>query len=264
MPISRLGRGNIAPAELLTIRDTLAEGRSGNPVTVREFLSWFDARRRGVSIVAAIRQTLEGLALATIPDFEEPWIDGLIAFHLGDESVPKSEVGGNSTAESTAAEEPLIKVVEPELKWEHREAGYRLSRFEAANRTEISVGPDASLREAVTTMMLNDFSQLPVMIGEREIKGVVTLSAIATRTVLGKAGERVSDFMVDATILSHLIKARSPKGLRKRVPLSSCHGDRTRLRVRWRASPSDTPTVLHRAPGRIRDRHWLRPPPLRD
>lgn len=191
----------MAPAELINVRDSLATGRSVNPVTVREFLSWFDARRRGVAIVATIRERLEELSLVTIPDFEEPWIDGLIAFHLTGVVVAEGKSCGTSTAVAVAEEASLGAEVEPEHGWERREAGYRLSRFEAANKTVVSVGPDTSLREVVTTMMLNDFSQLPVMTGERDVKGVVTWSEIATRNVLGKTGERASDFMVEATIL---------------------------------------------------------------
>ena len=122
------------PTELTTIRDTLCEGRAVNPVTVREFLSWFDAKRRGISIVARIREELESLQLSTVPDLEEPWIDGLIAFHR----VGVAAAVGHAAASSTAATEdvalhaPDAAQPEPESTWEHREAGYRLSRFQAA------------------------------------------------------------------------------------------------------------------------------------
>lgn len=39
------------------------------------------------------------------------------------------------------------------------------------------------------------------MIGERDVKGVVTWAEIAARSVLGKIGKRVSDCMLDAVIL---------------------------------------------------------------
>nr|WP_279588164.1 CBS domain-containing protein [Sphingomonas japonica] len=90
---------------------------------------------------------------------------------------------------------------EPEPTWEHREAGYRLSRFQAANKPVVSVTPDASLEQAVTTMMLNDFSQLPVMVGEREVKGVVTWSSIAMRSVLGEPGGRIADYAATPVVL---------------------------------------------------------------
>ncbi|WP_375383490.1 CBS domain-containing protein [uncultured Sphingomonas sp.] len=185
------------PKELKTVADALAAGRSVNPVTVREFLSWFDAKRRGVSIVAHIREQLEELSLETLPDFEEPWLDGSVGFHRA-----------SAMAEGTAA--PMPGAVPPqsanaptthEVGWAHRDAGYRLSRFQAANKKVVYIGPDASVSEVVTTMMLNDFSQLPVMVGERTVKGVVTWPEIAARFVLGKPGACARDFMVEATIL---------------------------------------------------------------
>lgn len=191
----------MAPKELLIIRDTLADGRSVNPVTVREFLSWFDAHRRGVAIVSRIREVLEEESIVTIPDFEEPWIDGLIAFHLMGVVEATGTATGNLTAEAVASVDQPTEIVEVEGVWEHREAGYRLSRFAAANKAVISVGPETTLNEAVTVMMLNDFGQLPVMIGERDVKGVVTWAEIAARSVLGKLGQRVADCMIDPIIL---------------------------------------------------------------
>lgn len=145
------------PNELSTIRDALAEGRSVNPVTVREFLSWFNAHRRGVSIVARIRDVLNELSLATLPDFEEPWIDGLIAFHLNEVATASGTAKGSSSAEAISQTEAPPEIVELDGVWEHREAGYRLSRFAAANKAVVSVGPETTLHEAVTVMMLNDF-----------------------------------------------------------------------------------------------------------
>ncbi|RYZ82002.1 MAG: CBS domain-containing protein, partial [Proteobacteria bacterium] len=138
-------------------------------------------------------------AIVTIPDFEEPWIDGLIAFHLVG-IVATGTTAGPSTAEAVAVAEPT-EIVEVQGVWEHREAGYRLSRFAAANKAVIGIGPETTLHEAVTVMMLNDFSQLPVMTGERDVKGVVTWAEIAARSVLGKLGKRASDCMVQPIIL---------------------------------------------------------------
>lgn len=200
MIANRLG-SNVPPTELTTIRDALHEGRAVNPVTVREFLSWFDAKRRGISIVARIREELESLQLSTVPDIDEQWIDGLIAFHLSGvaEAASHTAAGSIGVTEGVASQAPDVEHLES--KWERREAGYRLSRFQAANKPVVSINPEASLEQAVTTMMLNDFSQLPVMVGERDVKGVVTWSSIAMRSVLGKADGRLVDHMIKPVVL---------------------------------------------------------------
>lgn len=192
----------MTPPELKTIREALADGRSVNPVTVREFLSWFDAHRRGVSIVARVRDVLEAESLATLPDFEEPWLDGLLAFHLVDVAAGPGNSDGTAIVERVTETEPAPEPTELDEMWQHREAGYRLSRFAAANKPVMSVGPATTLHEAVTIMLLNDFSQLPVMVGERDVKGVVTWAEIAARAVLGKLGALASECMVDPIILN--------------------------------------------------------------
>ncbi len=61
----------MSPEERLKeIAVQLADGKNVPQVTVREFLSWFSAQRRGYSIVQEIRKTLAGAAVKTDPDFE--------------------------------------------------------------------------------------------------------------------------------------------------------------------------------------------------
>jgi hypothetical protein len=44
-------------------------------------------------------------------------------------------------------------------------------------------------------MLASDFSQLPVMTSEREVKGVISWTSIGTRLVLGRSGTHVRDLM---------------------------------------------------------------------
>ncbi len=61
--------------------------------------------------------------------------------------------------------------------------------------------PDATLAEAVTIMLSRDYSQLPVMPNERDVKGAITWRSIATRLALGKQGTAVREFMDPVDIL---------------------------------------------------------------
>jgi hypothetical protein len=61
----------MAHADRLTeIAEQLHADKEVSPLTVREFLSWFGAQRRGYSIVEKIRQALNDVKLQTEPDFE--------------------------------------------------------------------------------------------------------------------------------------------------------------------------------------------------
>jgi CBS domain len=64
------------------------------------------------------------------------------------------------------------------------------------------VGQDDTLAKAVTIMLQYDFSQLPVMQGEREVKGVITWKSICSRLALASIGSQlVRDYREDAIIV---------------------------------------------------------------
>ncbi len=72
---------------------------------------------------------------------------------------------------------------------------HRISKLAGANRPPVSVKPDSALSEAVTVMLENDFSQLPVMPNERDVKGVVTWQSIGSRLALGRGATTVREVM---------------------------------------------------------------------
>ena len=63
---------------------------------------------------------------------------------------------------------------------------YRISKLASSARKPLSVSPDTKLEEAVTHMLTNDFSQLPVMTSGRDVKGVITWTSIGSRLAMGK------------------------------------------------------------------------------
>lgn len=63
---------------------------------------------------------------------------------------------------------------------------YRISRLASSTRKPLSVSPDTKLEEVVTHMLTNDYSQLPVMTRDREVKGVITWTSIGSRLAMGK------------------------------------------------------------------------------
>ena len=151
--------------------------------TVRSFLSWFGASRRGYNVSANIKEELAQHGLRTDPDFEYAYIDGQISFQLLSE--PNSE--------TTPLTDPT----------------HRIARLASANRPPVSIRPDTSLREAVTLMMSHDFSQLPVMTSSREVKGVVSWKTIGSRLALRRTCatgrecmEPAQELPIDASLAS--------------------------------------------------------------
>ena len=167
------------------IADDLRIGQPSPTPTAREFLSWIGASRRGPAKVALLRRGLSKHGLATEPDFESAFIDADIKFVLASEAreaEPQAEDGrwgDTGSPETTTASDPT----------------YRVSRLKAANSPPMSVKPDDSLEDALTKMLENDFSQLPVIAGERDLKGVITWKGIGSRLAMGKAVGAAREFM---------------------------------------------------------------------
>jgi hypothetical protein len=147
----------MTPAEqkLDTIAGQLRKGLVPPRETVRSLLLWFGASRRGLHVSSNIRAKLETFQLRTEPDFESAYIDSEIAFQLKVENAPANDPATDPT--------------------------HRVIRLASANRPPLSVTPESTLKQIITLMLSNDYSQLPVMTSPRELKGVVSWKTIGSR-----------------------------------------------------------------------------------
>jgi predicted transcriptional regulator len=198
------------------IAQDLDVGREVEGVTVRELLSWFGAKKRGYWIVQEIREALVGTGLKTVPDFDAVWIDAMVTFlrvktgQDPDTSLPAT-YPDISDAESlmTTASEDLVETLEV--------PAYRVSRLEAANRPPVRVAPQTPLMTAVTIMMAHDFSQLPVMSSDRDVKGIISWRSIAERLAVGRNDGEARSFM------NHAIEVEPSTSVFKVMSLLSEH-----------------------------------------
>lgn len=173
---------SVSEEKLTSIAAQLKKGVAPSRETVRTFLLWFQAQRRGYNVVRRIRNALRRHSLATSPDFEYAWLDGTIGFV----TAPPAGAVPVHAAAGAAAPDPTM----------------RIGRLDAANKTPISVKPDSTLAQAVTVMLTNDFSQLPVMTGPRELKGVISWKTIGSRLALKRPCSHVRDAMEPAQVVS--------------------------------------------------------------
>ncbi len=152
----------------------LKRGVVPSPITAREVLGWIGASRRGSYVNWQIKQALEKAGLETQPEFEWAYIDGYITF----------------VAIGSDADRKTISTIN------------RIGGLESANRKPLSVKPDSSISEAITHMLKNNFSQLPVMTTERDVKGAITWKSIASKYALGQTFTAVRECMNEAQIVS--------------------------------------------------------------
>jgi len=228
------------PKEIGKMAAYLKEGRRIRRITVRQLLRMFKAERRGLNKVQDIKTTLDALGLETEPDFESAWIDSRVRIRLKtnglqideaveaeiDENEPEeNEVDGvegailveppDDTSEAPTAVEEITgdttkppQIASPEGVVETAlsekaptDPTFRIGNFPAANKKLVTVGQDDPLNKAVTRMLQCDFSQLPIMQGEREVKGVISWRSIGARYALGVSCENVRDAREDAQVI---------------------------------------------------------------
>lgn len=177
------------PDELKSIADDIREGKTRTS-TVRELLKWFGYERRGRLVNLEIRAALEQVDLSTLPAFEYDWIDGVIGYISG-AVEGSSESPSEPDPDSTSTGDDGLTVVEGAVE----DPTYRIGKLDAANQPPVSVRPTAPLSAAITVMLREDFSQLPVMTTATEVKGAVTWRSIASKLALGCPSKTVQDCM---------------------------------------------------------------------
>lgn len=150
--------------ELVDVAEKVKSGRPVEPVTVRTFLWWFGAQKRGYNIVARIRQALDEAGIETYPDFEDRWVDAPISFQIASSDIKEKIMEDAPVISEEVASETT-------MNWVSRDPTHRISKLAAANQKVVYVSPDADFREVVTLLLARDFSQLPVMVNERGVKG---------------------------------------------------------------------------------------------
>lgn len=158
------------------------------PYVATEYLK---VARRGWRVVEAVNKMLDEYEVLCEPEFASAWFYGEI------EIKPKPKV-------STGKQENDSEETDPTP---------RLSLLKAANLNKvkeagegnglISVTKNTSLTEAITLLIMNDFSQLPVLAGPRDVEGIISWKSIGRAISLGKTCLIVSDCKDEVDILNY-------------------------------------------------------------
>lgn len=136
-------------------------------MTPRELLYSFGCEKRTKWNVVRINKFLEDSKLITSPDYISSWIDAKLTIKHKKKAKSKKEI------------DPIK----------------RIKILPAANRTPVSIQKEAKLNEAITLMMLHNYSQLPVMSGARTVVGVITWETIGYGITNGCKSEFVKDYI---------------------------------------------------------------------
>lgn len=197
------------PSELQDIAKRVAQGEQPQ-VSVRTLLGWFAESYRTKRAIREIDAALAVQHVKTDPHYNLTWLDGLISF------LPAATEEANTPAAPTVVNRQvtlgdsleLLDSVALSLAVEI-DPTYRIRRLKIAHRIPTSVAPDATVQHAVTLMLKNDFSQLPAMSTEREVKGLFSWKSLGSRvsqgqacTLVREAIDRHCEVTADASLFS--------------------------------------------------------------
>lgn len=156
-----------------------AEAGSPRQVTVRELLGIWGARVRDFGVNERVDADLSNRGLTTRPDFRAVTLDDTVSVILTTQ-IPSDEppitVADTKSAALEGVAQITITADDDEVAWDH---GLTIGNLPSASKPVSSVAPDATFEEAITLMLIEDYSQLAVMSGPRNLRGAVSWKSIA-------------------------------------------------------------------------------------
>lgn len=147
------------------LKEARARADENNPIglSVRDFLDQWGAKGRGHRVIQRIEADLANHGLSTLPNFRKVTFDATVQL-----------VNAPSEAPELVGSEPSdIDDIGGLGK------GLTIGNLPSALGGVVSVSPNATFEEAITLMLLNDYSQLAVLTGKHNLRGAVTWKSIA-------------------------------------------------------------------------------------
>lgn len=147
-----------------------ADKQDPERISVRELLALWGATDRGDQ-VSQIEADLANHGLVTSPSFRAVTLDTVVSLTTPpDEAEEAATVGQPEIDELPATEDDE----------DGRDLNVRLTVGNLSPLVGVmSVSPNSTFKEAITRMLLNDYSQLAVLNGPRNLRGAVTWRSIA-------------------------------------------------------------------------------------
>jgi CBS domain-containing protein len=149
-----------------------AEEHAPEQITVRELLAFWGAKERGDQ-VSQIEADLANHGLVTSPSFRAVTLDTLVSL-----TTPPDEAEAEATATVGPPDADDLPVAEDDEGDDDLNVRLTVGNLSPLKGVE-SVGPSSTLHEAITKMVLNDYSQLAVLNGPRNLRGALTWRSIA-------------------------------------------------------------------------------------
>lgn len=144
---------------------TKTDDKTPIALTVRELIGKWNAKSRGNRVIEWIEADLANHGLVTLPPFHTVTLDATVELVT---PPPRPDAQATDSESEASANDAI------------HDLGLKVGNLPTARMDGLtSISPDATFDEAITTMLLNDYSQLPVLAGEHNLRGAVSWQSIA-------------------------------------------------------------------------------------
>lgn len=160
---------------LETLISKIRENQEPQEITPRDLANAFGFERRSYYCCQEIDKFLFENKIETEPNYNNVWIDEKILIRL----TPEAEHAAKNYAVTNRKGDPIRRV----------------RVLDAANRKPECVKMDDLITEALSTMIMHNFSQMPVVDNQDVLMGVITLRSIAEAYLQVGAQPTVKSFL---------------------------------------------------------------------
>lgn len=161
----------------LDMLEDINKNDSKHEMTPKELLNYFGCEKRTSGNTWCINKFLKENNLEVVPHYEDVYLYAKVIL----KHKEKARIQKNTATETSSS-----------IKYDPVN---RINFLPSANAKPLTVKRDADLYEAITLMMINDYSQLPVMNNDRDIDGMLTWKSIGEALVHKQEGKAVKDYM---------------------------------------------------------------------
>jgi len=149
---------------LTALAKKLRETGETQETSVRQILQSFGHKKRGRWVLNGLRHALADVGLIVVPEMDAVALDDTVVICL------------DERRQQARSLEPVVDPEgvdgESESTHDSRTDGLRIGALPTARKGVVWVRPDDSVSSALAKMVLNDYSQLPVMRNDRQPVGV--------------------------------------------------------------------------------------------
>lgn len=166
----------------------LKKGKNTKKVPTRQITEFYGVSRRGWRVIERVNSWLEKHELIMEPNFESANFYGFVKISPKPKIGVKSELRKAKYADAI----PRLGIIKSS----------DLNNSEQTELELIYVSKENSLDEAISLMILHNYSQLPILSSKRDVYGIISWKTIGKALSLGKECLKVSDCYEQVEVLN--------------------------------------------------------------